>query len=201
MRTQIRIAFISFVFMVVLTGVIYPLSVTGIAQLFFPSQANGSLIVCDGMVRGSELIGQAFDYPRYFWGRLSATIPVPYNANNSSGSNLGPSNPSLQAAAQARIAVLRAVDPQNVLPIPVDLVTASGSGLDPHISLAAAYYQVARVAKERGLSDDDVRNLVEQFTKKPQFGILGEIRVNVLELNMALDGLGKSGITGCSGIK
>ena len=194
MRVQLRTALISFAFMTVLTGVIYPLLVTGIAQLFFPHQANGSLIECAGNVLGSELIGQSFDDPGYFWGRLSATIPVPYNASNSSGSNLGPTNPALQAAVQARITDLRAADPHNTLPVPVDLVTASGSGLDPHISLAAAYYQVARVAKARGLGKEVVSTLVDQYTDKPQLGILGEMRVNVLELNMALGGIGCSGI-------
>jgi len=161
----------------------------------FPGQANGSLILKDGKAVGSELIGQSFDDPKYFWGRLSATGTFPYNAFNadnltaSSGSNYGPLNPALMDAVQARIDALKAADPENTAPIPVDLVTASGSGLDPHISVAAALYQVARVARERGLSEDTVRALVEQYTEGRQFGFLGEPRVNVLKLNLALDGI------------
>jgi K+-transporting ATPase ATPase C chain len=180
----------------VITGVIYPLVVTGIAQVIFPHQANGSLISGpDGQPIGSELIGQQFDDPKYFWGRLSAAGPVPYTAFNadkltgSSGSNYGPLNPALQEAAQARIDALKAADPRNSAPIPVDLVTASGSGLDPHISPAAASYQVARVARARGLDEARVRELVAQRTEGRQLGILGEPRVNVLELNLALDQL------------
>jgi K+-transporting ATPase ATPase C chain len=170
-----------------LTGVIYPLAVTGIAQLIFPRQANGSLIVKDGKALGSGLIGQLFDDPKYFWGRLSATGPYPYNAAASSGSNLGPSNPALMAAVQARIDALKTADPGNTQPIPIDLVTASGSGLDPDISVAAALYQVPRVARVRGMSESAVRALVDQYTQGRQFGFLGEPRVNVLELNLALD--------------
>ncbi len=179
----------------VLTGLIYPLAVTGIAQAIFPHQANGSLIVTHGKAYGSALIGQQFDDPKYFWGRLSDTGDFPYNAFNaqtltgSSGSNYGPLNPALTKAAQARIDALRAADPTNTAPIPIDLVTASGSGLDPNISVAAAYYQLHRVAVARGMSDAAVKTLVDKYTEGRQFGFLGEPRVNVLELNLALDGL------------
>ncbi len=177
----------------VLMGIVYPSIVTGIAQLVFPHQANGSLIVKDGKPLGSELIGQSFDDPKYFWGRLSATGDFPYNAFNadtltaSSGSNYGPSNPALIAAVQARIDALKAADPGNTQPIPVDLVTASGSGLDPDISVAAGLYQVPRVARARGMSEFAVRALVDQYTEGRQFGFLGEPRLNVLKLNLALD--------------
>jgi len=170
-----------------ITGLAYPLTVTGIAQVLFPHQANGSLTVREGQVAGSELIGQPFDSPRYFWGRPSATAPFPYNAAASAGSNLGPSNPALEEAVQARIEALRAADPGNTRPIPVDLVTASASGLDPHISLAAALYQVPRVAQARGLAENEVEALVRRFTAGRQLGVLGEPRVNVLNLNLALD--------------
>ncbi|MCC7119106.1 MAG: potassium-transporting ATPase subunit KdpC [Anaerolineales bacterium] len=195
MNTQLRPALTIFALLTVITGVIYPLTVTGIAQLVFPNQANGSLITIDGKTYGSELIGQQFDDPKYFWGRLSATGTFPYNAFNaenltaSSGSNYGPLNPALIDAAQARVDALKAADPDNTLPIPVDLVTASGSGLDPHISVAAALYQVHRVASARGLSEADVVALVNQFTEGRQFGFLGEPCVNVLLLNLALDGI------------
>jgi K+-transporting ATPase ATPase C chain len=195
MISQLRPAFLMLVILTVITGVIYPLIVTGIAQVAFPHQANGSLIVIDGKAYGSELIGQQFDDPKYFWGRLSATGDFPYNAFNaetltgSSGSNYGPLNPALIDAVQARVDALKAADPGNTVPIPVDLVTASGSGLDPHISVAAALYQVHRVAQARGLSDDAVKALVDKYTKGRQLGFLGEPRVNVLELNLALDGL------------
>ena len=185
MISQIRPAFYMLLILTVITGVIYPLVVTGIAQVVFPDQANGSLIVIDGKPYGSELIGQQFDEPKYFWGRLSATN---YNASASSGSNYGPMNPALLDMVQARIDALKVADPDNTLPIPVDLVTASGSGLDPHISVAAALYQVHRVAVARGLKEADVKILVKKYTEGRQFGFLGEPRVNVLELNLALDG-------------
>ena len=175
----------------VLTGLLYPLVVTGIAQLVFPSQANGSLISSNGQTVGSSLIGQQFDDPKYFWGRLSATGPYPYNAAASSGSNLGPTNPALLDEVKARIAALKAADPTNTQPIPVDLVTSSGSGLDPNISVAAALYQLPRVAKARGLSEAALRTLVDKYTQGRQLGFLGEPRVNVLELNLALDGIKK----------
>ena len=187
MRSQLRPAIVSIAIFTLLTGILYPLVITGIAQVIFPHQANGSLIVQNGQVVGSELIGQSFDDPRYFWGRLSATSPFPYNAAASAGSNLGPTNPALAEEVNARIAALKAADPTNLSPIPVDLVTSSGSGLDPDISVAAALYQVPRVAKARGLSEEVVRALVDRFTEGRQFGVLGEARVNVLELNLALD--------------
>jgi K+-transporting ATPase ATPase C chain len=174
----------------ILTGLLYPLAVTAIAQVVFPGQANGSLIIRDGRAVGSTLIGQPFDDPKYFWGRLSATGPFPYNAASSSGSNLGPTSKALREAVGKRIAALRAADPEATGPVPVDLVTASGSGLDPDISPAAAAYQVRRVARARGLSEETVRGLVGQFTQRRQFGILGEPRVNVLQLNLALDQVG-----------
>ena len=189
MREQIHPALMMLVILTVLTGVIYPFAITGMAQLLFPHQANGSLIVRDGKVIGSELIGQYFDDPKYFWGRPSATSPVPYNAAASSGSNLGPTNPALTEAVKARIAALRAVDPGNDKPVPVDLVTASGSGVDPHISPAAAGYQLKRVAHARGVNDSTVQMLIEQNTEARQLGLLGESRVNVHRLNLALDSL------------
>src|SRR5215813_2282989 len=183
-----RAAFVSLILFTVITGVVYPVVVTGIAQLVFPAQANGSLITRDGKVVGSSLIGQPFDDPKYFWGRPSATSPFPYNAASSSGSNLGPTNPDLIKAVQGRVDALRAADPGNTAPVPVDLVTTSGSGLDPHISPAAALYQVPRVARERKLDPQAVRQLVERHTERRSFGVLGEPRVNVLALNLALDG-------------
>jgi K+-transporting ATPase ATPase C chain len=195
MISQLKPALILLLVFTVLTGIIYPLAVTGIAQLAFPSQANGSLIIKNGKTVGSELIGQQFDNPKYFWGRLSATGPFPYNAyyaqtlTGSSGSNYGPLSPAIVLAAQARIHALKSADPTNTASIPVDLVTASGSGLDPDISAAAALYQIHRVAVARGLTDDQVKALVDQYTEGRQFGFLGEPRVNVLKLNLALDGL------------
>jgi potassium-transporting ATPase KdpC subunit len=189
MKEQIRPALTMLLIFTVLTGLVYPLSVTGLAQLFFPEQANGSLIVHNGKVVGSKLIGQYFDKPEYFWGRPSATSPFPYNAAASSGSNLGPTNPVLLDAVKARVAALRGVDPGNDTPVPVDLVTASASGLDPHISPAAAMYQVNRVARARGLDERRVRELVARNIEERQFALLGEPRVNVLELNLALNAL------------
>lgn len=173
--------------MTVITGVLYPLAVTGLAQAMFPRQADGSLIVRDGHVIGSRLIGQPFDDPRYFWGRPSATSPQPYNGASSSGSNLGPTNPALADAVRQRIAALRAADPGNTQPVPVDLVTASASGLDPEISPAAAHYQLARVARARHLDAEQVRRLVAAHTQGRWLGLFGEPRVNVLALNLALD--------------
>jgi potassium-transporting ATPase KdpC subunit len=195
MISQLRPAFFMLLIFTVITGVIYPLVMTCIAQAIFPSQANGSLIMVDGKAVGSELIGQQFDDPKYFWGRISATGTSAYNSFNaenltaSSGSNYGPMNPALKDMVQMRIDALKAADPNNTLPIPVDLVTASGSGLDPHISVAAALYQVVRVASARGLSEANVQCLVEKYTDGRQFGFLGEPRVNVLKLNLALDGI------------
>ncbi|MFI5339897.1 MAG: potassium-transporting ATPase subunit KdpC [Candidatus Methylomirabilales bacterium] len=189
MLKHLRPTLVALLLFTAITGVVYPLVVTGITQVIFPRQANGSLIMKDGKAVGSELIGQPFDDPKYFWGRPSATSPFAYNAGASGGSNLGPTNPDLQKQIQGRIEALRAADPGNTAPIPVDLVTTSGSGLDPHISPAAALYQVRRVATARGLGEDAVRNLVEQQVEGRQFGFLGEPRVNVLKLNLALDAL------------
>jgi potassium-transporting ATPase KdpC subunit len=186
MRTQLRPALVSLAALTLITGFLYPLVVTGVAQVLFPWQANGSLILTDGKPVGSSLIGQSFDAPKYFWGRPSATSPFSYNAA-SSGSNLGPTNDALMKAVQARIDALKAADPDNPLPLPVDLVTASGSGLDPHISPAAAAYQVRRIARVRGLDETVVQRFVAQHTEGSQFGVLGEPRVNVLTLNLALD--------------
>ena len=173
--------------MSVLTGIAYPLVVTGVGNLAFPRAANGSLIVSEGKTVGSDLIGQPFDDPKYFWSRPSATSPQPYNGAASSGSNQGPRNPALADAVKGRIKALRDADPDNRSTLPVDLITASASGLDPHISVAAAQYQLARVARARGMSADDVRRVVAENTEGRTFGVLGEPRVNVLRLNIALD--------------
>ena len=194
--STVRAGFMALVLFTLLTGVVYPAVVTGLAQVMFPPQANGSLITdAAGVVAGSRLIGQEFNQPQYFWGRLSATGPVAYNAAASSGSNLGPLNPDLigpEGTVQARIAQLHAAESAagvaTQAPIPVDLVTASGSGLDPHISPAAAHYQAARVAAVRGMALADVEALIERYTEARTFGVLGEPRVNVLLLNLALDG-------------
>ncbi|MFC5583028.1 potassium-transporting ATPase subunit KdpC [Rhodanobacter terrae] len=183
----LRQSFMLLLVLTVITGVLYPLAATGLSQLVFPHQANGSLIERDGKPIGSALIGQAFTDPKYFWGRPSATTPNPYNATASSGSNQGPTHSVLADAAKQRIAALRAVDPGNTAPVPVDLVTASGSGLDPEVSQAAAQYQLQRVARARGLSSAQVQALVNEYTSGRQLGILGEPRVNVLRLNLALD--------------
>ena len=189
---QLRTSMIAIVLFTMLTGVFYPFLVTGIAQLVFPERANGSLIHKDGKLLGSELIGQPFSDPKYFWSRPSATGPFAYNAGASSGSNYGPINQSYLDGVQKRIQDLRTADPQNYKPIPVDLVTASGSGLDPHISVAAALYQLPRVSRVRGLNQDKLRSLVVQFTEGRQLGFLGESRVNVLKLNLALDAMQSS---------
>lgn len=185
--SELRPAWVVFVLLSVLTGVVYPLVVTGVAQAAFSDQANGSILVAGGRTVGSRLLGQPFSSPKYFWGRPSATSPQPYNGAVSSGSNQGPLNPALATAVKERIAALRTADPGNTAPVPVDLVTASASGLDPHISPAAAEYQLARVARQRGVSPDEVRKLVQQATEGRTFGIFGEPRVNVLELNLSLD--------------
>ncbi len=193
MMSQLRPAVMILLAMTIITGVIYPLAITGIAQVVFPHQANGSLIIKDGKAAGSELIGQEFSDPKYFWGRLSATGDYPYNAFNaqtltgSSGSNYGPLNPSLMKEVRDRIDALKKADPGNTAPIPVDLVTSSGRGLDPNISVAAALSQAPRVARLRGLPLGQVQQLIAEYTQGRQFGFLGEPRVNVLELNMALD--------------
>ncbi|MET0849774.1 MAG: potassium-transporting ATPase subunit KdpC [Candidatus Rokuibacteriota bacterium] len=191
MLAHCRTALLLLVLLSAITGIAYPALVTAIAQVVFPYQANGSLVMKDGKPVGSALIGQPFDDPKYFWSRPSATSPFPYNAGASSGSNLGPVNPALADAVKGRVEALRAADPGNTAPVPVDLVTASGSGLDPHISPAAALYQVRRVAKARSLDEGAVRDLVVQHVESRQLGILGEPRVNVLALNLALDARGK----------
>jgi K+-transporting ATPase ATPase C chain len=195
MITQLKPALVIFAIFTVVTGVLYPAAITGLAQVFFPVQANGSMIEVDGVLYGSALIGQEFSDPKYFWPRPSATAGHAYNAfdpvslTGSSGSNLGPLSQSLADSVRQRVAALRSADPTQVDPIPVDLVTASASGLDPHISLASAYYQIPRVAQARGLSTAQVQSLVEGYTTGRQFGVLGEPVVNVLLLNLALDGI------------
>ncbi len=189
MWQSIRTALLLFAVTTLLTGILYPFAVTGLAQALFPRQANGSLIKVTKEKSASELVGQPFSGPRYFWGRPSATTPAAYNAASSAGSNLGPSNPALTEAVRKRIADLRAADPENRLPVPVDLVTASGSGLDPHISPAAALYQVPRVARARGIDERKCVELVRMRIRERQLGIFGERTVHVLSLNMALDAL------------
>lgn len=189
MKTLLRPAFSLFVALTVVTGIAYPLAVTAIAKVAFPEEAAGSLIVKDGKTVGSRLIGQNFSDPKYFWGRPSATAPQPYNASASGGSNLGPLNPALTQAVKGRIEALKAADPGNTRAIPADLVTASASGLDPHISPAAADYQVERVARARQIDPATLKAMVEKNTEERQWGIFGEARVNVLELNLALDTL------------
>jgi len=191
MMKIIRPALVSLIVFTILTGIIYPLAVTGLAQLIFPDQANGSSMVKNGKPVGSALIGQPFDDPKYFWGRLSATAPFPYNSASSSGSNLAQSNPALLEQVKGRISELKNADPETTAPLPADLATASGSGLDPHISPAAAEYQIRRIARARGLDEAKVRTLAANYTEGRQFGILGEPRVNVLVLNLALDELRK----------
>ena len=188
MIREIRTALLMLLTLTVLTGIVYPLIVTGLGQALFPHQASDSVISTGGRAIGSSLIGQSFTDPRYFWGRPSATSP-PYNAAASAGSNLGPTNPALLDSARARIARLQHADPGNSDPMPVDLVTSSASGLDPDLSPAAAFYQAGRIARARGLDETQVRNLVIQSTEPRQFGLLGEARVNVLRLNLALDAL------------
>jgi len=198
----IRPAVTLFLIMTVLLGVVYPFAVTGLSQLLFHDQAAGSLVVVNGKAVGSRIIGQSFSEPKYFWSRPSATAPQPYNAIASSGSNLGPLNPALTDAVGTRIATLKAADPTNTLPVPVDLVTASASGLDPDISIAAARYQAARVARIRGLDPAAVRSLIDVHARGKLFGLVGEPRVNVLELNLALDALSipnKQGTAGSPG--
>lgn len=187
MTTLLRPALLLFAVLTLLTGVVYPLAVTGLAQLLFPHQANGSIVSVNGKAVGSELIGQQFTSPRYFWGRPSATGPYSYNAAASSGSNLGPLNPALTDTVKSRIDALKAADPGNDRPVPIDLVTASGSGLDPDISLAAAYYQAPRVARARAIPVEQVRTLIERHAEQPWLGVFGEPKVNVLALNLALD--------------
>lgn len=189
MKSIVRPALTLFALLSLVTGIAYPLFVTGVAQALFPYQANGSLLQRNGQVVGSALIGQHFDLPQYFWGRPSATAPMPYNGGNSMGSNLAPTNPALQDAVRERISAVRAADPGTPRPVPVDLVTASGSGLDPHISPAAAAYQRDRVARARGVAPESLDALIAQHTDARLLGWLGEPRVNVLTLNLALDAL------------
>ena len=190
MIKHLKPAIILLILLTVLTGVIYPLVVTGLAQLLFPTQANGSLMIDNGGKKtGSSLIGQPFNSPGHFWGRPSATVPFSYNADASSGSNLGPTNPALIDVVKAHIQMLKAADPDNKMPIPVDLVTASASGLDPHISPAAADYQINRVARVRNIDPEKLRALVQSHTEARQWGFWGEPRINVLALNLTLDAL------------
>ena len=189
MKSQLRPALVLLASLVVLTGLVYPLAITAVARVAFPVAAGGSVVMRDGQAVGSSLIGQQFSDPKYFWGRPSATMPQPYAGTASGGSNQGPLNPALLDAVKARVQALRAADPGNTQPVPVDLVTASGSGLDPQISVAAAVYQLGRVARARGLAPQAVHDLVMRYTQGRLLGVLGEPRVNVLELNLALDEL------------
>jgi K+-transporting ATPase ATPase C chain len=193
MNALLRPAITLFVVLSVLTGIVYPLVVTGVGQLLFAQEANGSIVTAKGKPVGSALIGQQFSSPGHFWGRPSATGPQPYNAASSSGSNLGPLNPALTDAVKGRIEALKSADPGNTNPVPIDLVTASGSGLDPDISLAAAHYQASRVAKARNVPVAKVQALIEQHAQRPALGIFGEPRVNVLKLNLALDATATDG--------
>ena len=190
MKNILRPAVLMLLIWSLITGLVYPLLITGCAQLFFPIQANGSLLLDrDGQPRGSSLIGQAFDEPKYFWGRPSATLPTPYNAQASSGSNLGPTNPALSARIQDTVSRYRRLTPEARHPIPVDLVTASGSGLDPHVSVAGIEYQIPRVAQARGMNPKQLKALVEKHIEPRQWLLFGEPRINILQLNLALDGV------------
>ena len=186
-KEQIKPAILIFLVLTVITGIIYPIFVTGISKALFPKEVGGSLIYRDGKAVGSSLIGQPFDDPKYLWGRISATSPAQYNASSSSGSNIGPSNPALIDEVKGRIKALQAADPGNKAPIPVDLVTSSGSGLDPHISLAAAYYQVSRISKHRGIAESAVKDIIHKNTTGRFLGLIGEPVVNVLKVNLDLD--------------
>jgi potassium-transporting ATPase KdpC subunit len=190
-REYIRPAILIFIILTALTGMLYPLTVTWISQAAFPNEANGSIIYHDGKAIGSSLIGQPFDHPKYLWGRVSATSPTPYNGASSCGSNLGPSNPALIDTIKVRIEALRSADPDNNLPIPVDLVTSSASGLDAHISRAAAYYQAGRIARGRGIPEDTVKDIIDRNTTGRFLGIIGETTVNVLKVNIDLDSYNK----------
>jgi len=189
MREQIRSAILMFVILTLLTGIFYPAFITGAVYIFFPHQATGSMLNRNNKLLGSALIGQEFTDPKYFWGRISETSPVAYNSSSSSGSNLGPSNPALIERVKARIRALKEFDPDNTNPVPIDLVTSSASGLDPHISVAGAYYQIPRVARMRGLTEDTVKAIVNRHTNGRIFGLIGEPVVNVLELNLELDSI------------
>lgn len=186
-KEQIKPAVLIFAILTVITGIAYPLFITGASRILFHAKANGSLIYRDGKAIGSNLIGQQFDDPKYFWGRLSATSPTQYNAASSSGSNIGPANPALIEAVKARIQALRSADPDNKYPIPVDLVTSSASGLDPHISVAAAYYQIPRVARARGMSQKEVMSIVSRHSSSRVSALIGAPVMNVLEVNLELD--------------
>jgi K+-transporting ATPase ATPase C chain len=189
MREQIRSAILMFVILSLLTGIFYPAFITGAVYIFFPHQATGSMLYQNNKLLGSALIGQEFTDPKYFWGRISETSPVAYNSSSSSGSNLGPSNPALIEKVKARIRALKEFGPDNTNPVPIDLVTSSASGLDPHVSIAGAYYQIPRVARMRGLTEDTVKAIVNKYTNSRIFGLIGEPVVNVLELNLELDSI------------